>query len=327
MLSIFRTNQFFASIFLLIYAIILCLPAFLFPEEWQPTSTGILSDYVYSLVGQSGFLPDAIAVGLLFLQGVLLNVVITKYRMASEISLFPGLAYILICSLIPDMLHLSPVLMGNTFFILALFEIMQSYKKYSAAINVFNTGLWVAVGSLFYFSFIGFIIVGWIGLGIMRAINIKERFILIIGFLFPYFMAFTYYYWYDQLGYFTNTQFSENIQFLDFVPSTNWEFYLKMGIILLLVVISIFSYNSYLKRKNIQVQKNVSILFWGLLFGGFTVLFQSNISIEHLLIISAPLGVFFSFNLINMSKPVAEIIHLLFFIGVLLLQYQQLWFR
>jgi len=327
LLSIFRTNQFFASIFLLIYAIILCLPAFLFPQEWQPTSTGVLSDYVYSLVGYAGFLPDAIAVGLLFFQAVLLNVVITKYRMASEISLFPGMVYILLCSLIPDMVHLSPVLMGNTFFILALFEIMQSYKKYSAAINTFNTGLWVAIGSLFYFSFIGFIIVGWIGLGIMRAFNLKEKFMLMIGFLFPYFIAFTYYYWNDSLDYFTGAQFSENFQFLDFTSSTTWEHYLKFGIILLLVVISIFSLNSYLKRKNIQVQKNVNVLFWGLLLGGLTTLFQANITIEHLLIISAPLGVFFSFNLINMSRSIAEITHLLFFVGVLLLQYQQLWFR
>lgn len=327
MLSIFRTNQFFASIFLLIYAIILCLPAFLFPNEWQPSSTGVLSEYVYSLVGYTGFVPDAIAVGLLFLQAVLLNVVITKYRMASEISLFPGLIYILICSLIPDMVHLSPVLMGNTFFIMALFEIMQSYKKYSAAINTFNTGLWVATGSLFYFSFIGFILVGWIGLGIMRAFNMKEKFMLLIGFVFPYFLVFTHYYWNDSLAYFISKQFSANIRFLDFTTSANWEHYLKFGLVILLILISVFSLNSYLKRKNIQVQKNVNVLFWGLLFGGITTLFQANITVEHLLIIGAPLGVFFSFNLINMSRSNAEITHLLFFVGVLLLQYQQLWFR
>ena len=318
MLNIFRTNQLLFSVFLIFYVLLLWSYSLIFPEDWQAASMGIFSYWVYEWIGSSGLLAQSVAVVLLFIQGVWLCKISMDHRLGDKVNLFPGVFYVLLASSLPDFLHLSPILMGNTFFIIALSALIGTYKTKLTAGRIFNTGWWLSVASLFYLSFLVFIVLGIIGLTIMRAIKIKEWLMLLIGALVPYILTATYCFWHDILPFFIQFQFVESIQFFDFNIDFSWYSYAELCFFIILTIIVILSFNTYMLKKNIQVQKKLSILYWSLLLLPLSLLFQANVALEHLLIACVPLGMFLSFSFTTMSPQLAEAWHLLLLVVVLI---------
>lgn len=325
LLALFRTNQLIANILLIVYAFLLRFPAFMQPEAWAPASSGVLSEWVYNYVGINSFGANLLAVFLVFFQAILINIMMSRHRLANETTLLPGLFYIFWVSCLPDFLHLSPLLMANTFYILLLMELFNCYKRPSAAGKIYNIGLWAGIGSLFYFSYIIFFLLGYIALSILRAFKFRERIILLMGLISAFVLSSIYSFLIDQLPWFWQHQFIDNLGFIDFIGQAEWIEYVKLGFVGLMLLMSIFSYNSYIFKKNIQQQKYISILFWGLLLAGITLLFQNEVRIEHLLILGAPISILLSFSFLSMKKPTAEAIHLLLVFACLILHFKYMW--
>lgn len=323
MLDLFRTNQLLFSILLLFYAAVLHIAVFVVPSDWQPTSHGYLSKAVYEWIGYAGTVPNIVVILLLSLHATILNAMVANNRLDDIVTLFPGLFYILFASAIPSFLYLSPLHLANTFYIIALYELFKVYKKPSAADNIFNVGFWVAVGSLFYFSYAIFILVGMIGLNILRAFSLQERLMILCGALVPYVLVGVYAFWVDEWAIFLQQQFVNNVGFLSFQVEPGIETILKIVFVDLFLLVAIFSYGLYQLKKNIQVQKKISVLYWGLLCAGLTLIFQAGIRSEHLLTLAVPLGIMISINFTSVSKRWAEILHLLIVLVVLIFQYQQ----
>ena len=198
MLSLFRTNQFVFNLFLLFYALVVRYIIFIAPPAWEKTTGGVLSHWLIEWVGHEGFLPGLVATLLLFFQGILINVIVTRQRMADEVTLFPGLFFILLSSVFPEFLSLNPILIANTFYLLAINELFQAYQKYAASNHIYNTGFWIAFASLFYFSYVYLLVLAFIGLSILRAFKFRERLVLLVGIFTPFFLLGTYSFITDQ---------------------------------------------------------------------------------------------------------------------------------
>ncbi len=324
MLSIFRTNQILTSVLLIFYILILRVSVFILPEAREPIGQGIWSDNVFEWLNENLLWSNLLAFGLLLIHATLINVIAAHHRLGHELNLFPGLFYILVASLIPDFLQFSPILIANTFLIFAMMELFSTYKVPSCADRIFNIGFWIGVASLFYFSFIIFVIWGLIGLGILRAFRIKERLILIIGSFVPYFLAGTYYFFFDNYNLFIQNHIFDNLGFLDFQETVNTETIFKLIILGVLLAVVLLSNAQYKAKQVIQVQKKIEILFWLLLIAFFTVLFQSQLRIEHCLISSVPLGILLALNFTDMKSQWAESIHLIILVAVLAWQFRPL---
>ena len=326
MLSFFRTNQLAFNIFLIFYVLLLRGSSFITPaQDWTPGKSGVLSIWIYDLFAGSTKLPFIIGILLVFLHGILINMIVARFRMANQVTLFPGVFYILLASSIPEFLYLSPLLMANTFFIIVLFELFGSYRKKSIIGNVFNVGFWLGVASLFYFSEIIFLLFAFYSTSILRKFKVKEVLIITIGFMVPFILTSVYFFWYDQFSWFWETQFTNNISFLDFDINKSWETYTKIGFFIIILIITVFSFGSYMAKKNLQVQKNITILYWAVFFGFLSFFLQANIRLEHLLLFVVPFSIFLSFNFSNMRRSLAEAMHLILSIGILLMQFKYFW--
>ncbi|MFN7115516.1 MAG: hypothetical protein ACK4TA_01875 [Saprospiraceae bacterium] len=323
MLSLFRTNQLLFSLLLVFYVAVLHVAAFLVPYEWEPMGYGYLSKIVYEAVGHQGTIPAIICILLLFVHATVINVIMANNRVDDTVTLFPGVFYILIASALPRFLDLTPIHMANTFYVFAISELFKVYKKPAAADNIFNVGFWIGVASLFYFSYIIFILLAFVGLGILRAFNLQERIMVLIGALVPYILTGVYLFWNDQWEAFVQYQFIDSISFLDFRIESNVESVLKIIFVDIFLVVAIFSYTLYIFKKNIQVQKKISVLYWSLLFSAVTILFQAGVQLDHLLILAVPLGMMISINFTHLSSRWAEVLHLIIILIILIFQYQQ----
>lgn len=323
MLSLFRTNQLLWSVLLLLYAGVLHTSVFILDDQWEPGAYGIFSAWIYNWIGYKGLVPDLLTIFLLFVQGALLNGLNLTHRFADRVSLFPGLLFVLAASLIPEFLHLSPLHLANTFYIIALVDLLAIYNNKRSTGHIFNAGLWIAIGSLFYFSYLILLLLAFAALAILRAFDFRERLMVLSGLAVPYLLSGLYFFWTDRWDYFLLQQFSVNIDWLSFSLSEFSPFtHIKLGLFTLLLLVVLSSRSRYVLKRTMQEQKKINILFWGLLLAPLTLLFQANIHLDHLLILSIPLGLLLSINFINMRSNWAELFHFLLFLAALLFQYR-----
>ena len=325
MLGFFRTNQLATNLFLIIYVLILRTSGIVANEVWQPSSAGVLSQLVYDQAGTHGWLPDLLALVLVLVQGLLLNILSARFRLTREVTMFPGVFYILMMSTLPEFLHLSPVLMGNTFLILALTSLFNAYKKTTVAGSIFNIGFWIGVASLFYFSNFAFLILGIIGLGTVRMLRGNEILMIITGAIVPIFLAGTAAFLTDNWSYFYAITFLDNFGTLDFEEKLHWANYVALGIFGVLVMWVFLSFNIYFQKQSIRSKKNVQVLYYFILISILTIFFQKGVRLEQLLLLAIPLSLMLPFNFLNFrKKEIGSGIHFIWLVGILFLQYRLL---
>ena len=321
MLFLFRTNQFLLSIFFVIYAVILRYAFFINTHvEKAVPKGGIMSDWLYEMVDPQSTTAGIISILLIVFQAIVINQMVTEYRMAKQITLFPGLFYILFGSFGLSLLPFSSGLIANTFVLLAIYQLMNVYKEHSAAANIFNVGFLISLASLFHYGYFIFIIIALLGLNILRGFRFKEILILLIGLITPYYFVGVYAYWYDFLPLLYETQIS-NFGFLDFNIQWNYNTIAVFALYGLLLLIALLNFSRYNLSKRMHARKNIEIVFLALFFTSFIVFFQKNITADDLIIVAPYLGILLSFNFVNMDRSWAELFHGAIFIGALVLQY------
>lgn len=323
MLTIFRTNQPLANILLLFYLVLVRASTFIHPVNFMPESQGVLTQWMYAELAPTSLSGQIAAFVLVFIQAVFINITIARYRVSSEISLLPGLFYCLLTSMMPEFMVLSPVLLANTFLILAVFYLWDVYKNNIATSMIFDAGFWIGVACLFHFPFVLFLLWAIVGLGILRGIRLKELLMVLIGIFVPFFLFAVYLFWTDRLPLFL-LHFSENFGFLNFVKINNQTSYIKIGVIGLLVLITLLGSGQFFVRRNIAAQKYISMVYWMLMIGGLTIFIQKGIDLNHLLIVSVPLSILLSMLFQRIGPATAEVLHMLLLIVAMLFQYQYL---
>lgn len=311
---------------MIVYILLIRGSAFFVPSvKEQYEGHGVLSDWLIGYWGTTGPLATSIGIAIVFFQALLINIIVAKFRMANGVSLFPGLIYALLTSMFPEFLSLSPALMANTFFIVALWELYETYRKNNVAGNIFNVGFWIGVASLFYFSEVVFLVLALIGLNVLRVFKFKELLMLLIGFLVPYIISSVYFFWNDSLKAFLQKYIYDSFSFLDFYILNDISSYIKLGFMALLGLIVFISFNEYYAKKNIQAQKNISVLYWIIFIATISFFIQTEVQFFHLLLFTVPIGILLSFNFQKFNPPIAEAIHLLLFVAIIVWQFNPLW--
>ncbi len=321
MLAIFRTNQQLANILLLFYLALVRASTFIHPMNIVPKSHGVLSQWLYSEMAPTSFEGQIAAFILIFIQAVFINIIMSEYRIATEITLLPGLFYCLITGMMPEFMGLSPILLANTFMILAIFYLLDSYKNNGASSRIFDAGLWIGVACLFHFPFILFALWGIVGLGILRGLRLKEILMFLVGIVIPFFLFGVYLFWTDNLPLIFK-HFTENFGVLSFVKQNDPNIYIKVGLILLLIMLTLLSSGQLFVRRNIAIQKYVSIIYWMMFIAGLTILIQKGIDLNHLLIIAVPLSMLLTMMFQRIGSATAEVLHILLLVIAMLFQYQ-----
>ncbi len=323
MLSLFRTNQISFNFFILINLFILRIPSFYFPLKWEPLAQGILQKWIYDAFGTEGVLINTVTLLIIFAQAFLLNELSFKHRLLKEMNLFPGLFFGTICCCIPGFLVPSPLHFANLFLLIALSELLHTYRSSEGADKIFNVGFWIGVASLCYFSYAIFVLLAFFGLNLMRALKFREILMIFSGFLVPFILLGTYMFAKDDLAAFLDIQFYSNLGRLRLEGTS--DFYSAVGLIgfSMLILVTILSYPVYIARKKRQEQRKIQVFYWVYLLTLPTLFLQADIKLEHLLILALPIGLFLSMNFSRLKKGWSDGIHLLLFAGILLLQYRE----
>lgn len=324
MLALFRTNQLFGNILLLLYLCIVRLSIFIHSGTLSVGSHGLLSGWLYNELPPQSKAAQFAALFLVFFQAAFINIIVIKFRLAREATLLPGLFYCLLSSIIPDFMTLSTVLLSNTFLILSVYYMLDVYKGNSSVTGtVFDIGFWLGLASLFNYSFILLIIWAIIGLSIMLGARFRDILILLLGFVLPFFLLGVYLFWYDKLPLFF-TNFYSNFGWISFTPQTSNTTYIKLAVMGVLVLTSVFLSGILFAQKTLSVQKFFTILYVLMLISGLTIFVVPHLGLDHLLVVVLPLSIFIAFLFQRLPSGIAEALHFALVAVTLVLQFEYL---
>jgi hypothetical protein len=291
------------------------------------TEKFFLSEIVYGLLDQMNVLSWSIALLLCVFQAVYINAFMNNYRMMREINYMPAAIYVvLICSL-PDFIYLSPVLMAQTFVIIAVEQIFNVYRKPVASKSIYNIGFWIGIACLFYYPTFFLLLGGIIGLSIMRAFKFHEYIMLLVGFCTPIYLSIIVFFAVTGTLYTIDPE-SIRAQFVVFsffdLPIGSW---VQLAGFIFMILWALFSMQINFSKNNIQVQKNLTVCMWFMLLIGFTFIYKPGFGFEHLLFLTLPLVVLITYSFLAMQRrDLSEGLFLGLILFALANQYQDLIF-
>ena len=320
MIAIFKQKSPGNIIVLLLFALLLKLPLFLYPKSVAASPVdGRLFQWLLSAIPPGNPVTySLIAFILLYTQALMVNYMVNEYRMIVKSTYLPAMAYVLITSLLPEWNYLSSPMLANSFIIWMFINLFRLYSSNSAKAQLYSIGLIAGITSYIYFPSAAFVLCILVGLMILKPFRLNEVVLFFLGCLTPYYFHAVYLFLFSQLN------FANFIPHLSIrVPLLKNSIWLAGSILLLTIPFLIGGYyvQANLRRMLIQVRKNWSVLLIYLLLAFFVPFINSEQSFETWILVTVP---FAAFHACAYFYPVKRWFPLLiFFITIGYILYQQ----
>lgn len=328
MLSLFKSNNPVAVAFYIIYIVLFrVIFFFLVPNQtfvFQYKEP--LSNWLFALLKNIplnfAIVSLLLAAVLCFVQALLVNNVVNENKMLSKKSYLAGGMFIIFSSFFKESLFLTPATVALTFLILCTSKIFTLIKKEKMYGNIFDVGFLIGTATLFYFPSVLLITFVYVGMASVRPFVLREWAGTFLGFINPFFLVFTYYFWNDR----TSEMFLAipNIHPKGRLIGINLLGADKVliGSLVVSAIISLILLPGALYSSLIQVRKFAYLLIVFIVLAGITFLLQQQIHLSHFVLFSLPLGIIVSMVLMQIKRnTVSEVIHLILILLILAMQF------
>lgn len=262
MIGTFKANIPYNNFLLLIYAIVIRLPSFLFPESSLPAeSDATLYKFLLSILSPVGkdfpIIYPFICLVLLYGQALWLNKIINAQKLFARSNYLTGMSFLLITAMFTDWYRLSAPMLVSTLFIWVWSKLINLHGEKSPKTSIFNIGFFTSVAAFIYTPGIAFVILIMVGLTIARPFQLTEWIIGLIGLITPYYFFYSWLYLTDRWGTVRHVFFNPHLPRMD---EPLWTF---VGIIAILitVILGIFFIQQYMLRQIIKARKSWQLLY------------------------------------------------------------------
>ena len=252
-LKFYKSDNLTGLVLLPIIGILFWLPALLSPTVVDFSNASPLFQWIEN-VGSPIF-STAIALLIIVTSALILNDVINKNEIFSRNTFLPALIYLISMSAIKEHQVLSPIVISNLFWILALKQLFNIYSQVPCKRQVFNATFLMLFGGLFYFPSIVMVALVWVALIILRPFVWREwvlPFFAFIIFGVYYIVALiwrnTFNNWLD---YFT----FDSEQYSSIHITISWPYYILLLVALVLVSFSGYTILRQYKASSLRFRK------------------------------------------------------------------------
>ncbi len=231
----------------------------------------------------------------------------------------PGMAYMLITTLLPEWSYLSAPLLCTSFIIWIFILLFNLYNSANSKPQVFNIGLLAGIASYIYFPSASFVICILLGLMILKPFRLNELVLFFFGCLTPYYFHAVFLFLNDKLS---AANFFPRLSLT--VPVIKSSLPLAISTLLLTVpfLTGGFFLQKHLGKMLIQIRKNWSILLLYLLLAFFVPFLNSNQSFHSWVLLAAPFSAFHACGYFYQTKKILATLFFLITMGyVLFTQY------
>jgi len=293
-IGVFKQKNPANILLLLVFGVLIKLPMFMHPHlpVGRPAD-GELFDAILRFLQPTGRsypgLYPLLAFALLYIQALALTNFVNSQRMMVRPNFLPGMAYLLITSLLPEWNYFSAPLLINSVLLLILSGLFRIYNQQNAKGTIFNIGLALGVAGFLFVSSLTFIIWILLALAVMRPFRLNEWVLCLLGITTPsYFYA---------VYIFIKGKWSWDV-FLPHisigVPSLQQTAWLAASVFLLMVPFLIGGYyvQDNLRKMLINVRKGWSLLLLYLLTALLLPFVNTSDTFENWVMAMVPMAAF-----------------------------------
>lgn len=215
----------------------------------------LLKKYVTNFAGTGLFL---LYIGIVLLQAVRLNMVLSEMRMYQHTMYTTAMAYVLLSGILPQWCAITPALIANFLLIWIFIKLTRLFNNAAPKSLLFNTGLIIGLSVLCYHPTAILIGVVLFALMVVRPFRLAEWVVLLMGILLPYYFLFALLFLTDKMP-----QFSAYLPHLRLnLPLGEWSVALvvRLAVLLVMIVSGLVFWQTTHRRMVIQIRKN-----WGIM--------------------------------------------------------------
>ncbi|CAN5410268.1 hypothetical protein BH11BAC2_BH11BAC2_23170 [soil metagenome] len=240
---------------------------------------------------------------LLSTQAIHLNYLINKHEILYRQSWLPSLMYLFMASLIPSFLWFHPILFVNTILMFALDKVFQLYKNPEPLQLDFDAAFLLSLASLFYPPALLLFILFALSILILRPFSWRDWVVGIMGFVFPFFLAFLYYFMNNELLTFYERVFVSGIKKqIDLQHLFSYQYIVSVIWVIILFIVSILRLqtNYY---KNVTKARLIQQLLILLIVLGLVMVVISHDELPYRFsILAMPVSVFLAYYFMSGRK-------------------------
>jgi len=318
--------RFFKSAFFTQYLLIgtiglvLWLPAALNPPQMpSPDGPVLLYALIYGALHGTPLLAAFFGFILIFWETWFFAKIINKNELVLKNSSVSALLFIILISLFPNQLTLTPTALALFFILLTINQLMIIYRKPEHFDRIFAVGFYTALASLFYLP-----VLLWMGLPIIsfflfRSGVWREWFAAIIGMLAPFIYLSFFFFWNDEflsraseyLVFFSNPHMSD----LLLGPG----FWVPEGIVLVLALWGRLKHWGFPLEKTVELRTKLNLFFWTLIFTLLSSIYSHSLTEYHAMLAIPALAMIIASALTTIKKQrVVEAVLLVLFLALLI---------
>jgi len=317
-LKILKNNRPYNFILILVLAGLLGFHSFLKPEPWQFFYLGNqmpLYNLFLQLIKSNPLINCLFPIVSIFLISLLLLRLNVDFPVIQKKTFLIPSIFVIILGGFVFIHNMHPVYFGILFLLFSLNRLFSACTKDSGVLScAFDAGFYIGVGSLFYFPLIFYFFVVWAGLFKIHGQLHGRSFLLsLIGTLLPWLMVFSYCFFTDTQSVFNHIIY-QNFYASAIRQATEIPYYIYIGFLFLLTVISVYYLLSYVNIQKVATRKYFGILFWILIISIAIFILVPSVSEEILVIMAVPLSFMFSNFMISVKKEIFGDIILMIFI-------------
>lgn len=282
MIALFKQKSPANLVMLLIFGLLIKMPYLLQPASLPGTLPGgLLYQGLVQLLtngNQHSLAASLIAFGLLYGQALMINYGVNEHRLTQKFTFLPGMAYLLITSLLPEWNLLSPPLVASTLIIWALLKLFRTYNQQEVLGTLFNAGLVLGLASMVFFPSAAFVFCLLLGILILRPFRVNELLLFVMGALTPYYFYSVYLFLNDSLHLqtiFPPVTFD--------LPQVGHSIRLAVaaGFLTIPFMVGAWHIQAQLRKMLIQVRKYWTIVLFYLLLALLVPFINSNASLHN----------------------------------------------
>jgi len=231
-----------------------------------------------------------LSVGLILSLGLLINYIAHNNSITKDNS-FALLFFVILVASSKNLSIVNPVLVSVLFLNLGLKNLLSLHEHNNTSQKLFNTGLLLGISSVIYPFTILYIILIFLGIVIYGADNWRQWIIPILGIAIPYYILFSWYFWFDGLDYFWNTYFLNTLHFSAVSFYTSIVTSVVWGVFALLTFFSMANFFQNRGSQRPDVRKGYLMAYLSLIIGILIALVGTIKNGQELIILLLPMSV------------------------------------
>lgn len=231
-----------------------------------------------------------LSVFLILALGFMVNFIVHDNSITRDNS-YALLFYVVLVASDPSLTILNPVLASVFFVVLALKNLLSLHEYKNMTQKLFNTGLLLGIASIIYPYSILYVILIFLGIVIYGVDSWRKWFIPILGIVLPYYVLFSWYFWFDGLDYYWETFFIKTFHITEISFYESIDTMIVWGVFALLTIFSTLDYSKNMSSHKPDTRKGYTMTYLALFVGLVITLVGSINNGQELIILFLPISI------------------------------------